>query len=83
MNHASLRCFEIPLFPTAPYHFHPSDLLGMSYSVTYSLNNRLYCTKWAHLHLLFGQLLPGMKISNNELSIHFSRWHGLNSLCNS
>ena len=33
------------------------DLLGVNYSV----NNGLYCTKWTHLHLLFGQLLPGLK----------------------
>ena len=35
------------------------DLLG----VNYSLHNGLYCTKWVHSYLLFGQLLHGLKSS--------------------
>ena len=38
---------------------HTCHLLG----VNYSLRNGLYCTKQAHSHLLFGQLLHGLKSS--------------------
>ena len=37
--------------------------LGLNYCVNYLLNNGLYCSKWAHSHLLFGQLLCGLKSS--------------------
>ena len=36
---------------------HTCDLLDLNYS----LNNGLYCTKWAHSHWLFGQLISGLK----------------------
>ena len=42
---------------------HTCDLLGVNYCMNYLQNNGLYCTKWAHSHLLFGQLLHGMKSS--------------------
>ena len=41
------------------WSIHTCDLLG----VNYLLHNRLYCTKWALSHLLFGQLLHGVKSS--------------------
>ena len=40
---------------------HICDLLGVNYRVDYLLNNGLYCTKWVHLHLIFGQLLHRLK----------------------
>ena len=40
---------------------HTWDLLGVNYCLDYSLNNGLYCTKQAHSHLLFAQLLCGLK----------------------
>ena len=57
---------------------HTCDLLD----VNYSLDGGLYCTKWVHSHLLFGQLLPGLKF-NNGLCTHFSRLCGLKSTRNS
>ena len=38
-------------------------LLGVNYYVNFSINNRLYCTKWAHSHVLFDQLLRGLRCS--------------------
>ena len=57
---------------------HTCDLLD----VNDSLDGGLYCTKWVHSHLLFGQLLPGLKF-NNGLCTHFSRLCGLKSTRNS
>ena len=31
--------------------------------MSYSLNDGLYCTKWAYLHFIFGQLLQELKSS--------------------
>ena len=45
---------------------HTCDILGMNYS----LNDRLYCTKWVHCHLLVGQPLCGLKRS---MRMHSSR----------
>ena len=42
---------------------HSCNLLGVNYCVNYSLNDGLYCTKWTHSHLLFGQLWHGLKSS--------------------
>ena len=42
---------------------HTCDLLGTNYSLNYSLNHGLYCTKWAYSHLIFGQLLHVLKSS--------------------
>ena len=42
---------------------HTCYLLGVDYCVNYLLNNGLYCNKWAHSHLLFCQLLYGLKSS--------------------
>ena len=39
------------------------DLLSVNYCANYSLNNGLYCTKWAHSYLLFAKLLCGIKSS--------------------
>ena len=39
------------------------DSLGMNYCMNYSLNNGLYCSKWAYLHFIFGQLLQELKSS--------------------
>ena len=42
---------------------HTCYLLGVNYGVNHLLNNGLYCTKWVHSNLLFGQLLHGLKSS--------------------
>ena len=36
---------------------HTCNLLRMNYFANYSRNNGLYCTKWAHIHSVFCQLL--------------------------
>ena len=56
---------------------HTCDLL----SVNYLLNNGLYCPKWSHSHLLFGQCLPGLRSSITGV-YQFLRLYGLNSLGN-
>ena len=50
---------------------HTCDLLGVVYCINYSLNNGLYCTKRAHSHLLFGQLLHGLKSSTMGCELIF------------
>ena len=40
---------------------HIWDLLVVNYCVNDSLNNGLYCTKWAHSHFQIGQLFCGVK----------------------
>ena len=62
---------------------HTCDLLGVVCCINYSLNNGLYCTKRAHSHLLFGQLLHGLKSSHNGLWTHLSWLRGLKSSRNS
>ena len=47
------------------------------YCVNYSLNKGLCCTKWLHSHLLFGQLLLGIK---SLTRMHSSRMHTAHSL---
>ena len=49
---------------------HTCDLLGVNYLL---LNNGLYCTKWAHSHLLFGQLyITWNGMFNNVFFTNFS-----------
>ena len=54
------RLINVTSKQTSEIHSH-LHFLGVDYCLNYSLNNGLYCTTWANSHLLFSQLLHGLK----------------------